>query len=127
MGFRPSAKRLIAGLTVAGLMFQVALVAAQLSILIVARADASAALPADVICTDHGLVAVPSDQTDRPATCGFCPLCLTAGAGQTAILLATGFTLVEARAIGIAFHFDFDRGASEHSAQPRSRGPPAFA
>jgi hypothetical protein len=125
MGFRPSAKRLIAGLTVVGLMFQVALVA--VSILIVARADASAALPANVICTDHGLAAVPSDQTDRPSTCGFCPLCLTAGAGQTAILQAVGFTLIEAPANGIAFHFDVDRGTSEHSAQPRSRGPPAFA
>ena len=127
MGFRPSAKRLIAGLTVVGLMFQVALVAAQLSILIVARADASAALPADVICTDHGLAAVPSDQPDRPSTCGFCPLCLTGGAGQTAILQAVGFTLIEAPANDIAFHFGVDRGTSEHSAQPRSRGPPAFA
>ena len=108
-------------------MFQAALVAAQLSILIVAKADAAAILPVDVICTEHGVGAVPSEETDRSSTCGFCPLCLAPGAGQIAILLASGFTLVEADTKVIVFCLDADRAITEHSAQPRSRGPPAFA
>ena len=125
MPLRGSAKRLIAGLVVAGLMFQAVLVAAQLSVLIAAKADAI--LPAAVICTEHGLATAPADETDQPSGCGFCPLCLTSAAGQIAALPAAGFSLIQARAQDIVFHFDADRGADQHSPQPRSRGPPAFA
>jgi hypothetical protein len=124
MPLRGFAKRLIAGLVIAGLMFQAALVAAQLSILIASKADA--ALPAGVICTEHGLATVPPDETDRPSACGFCPLCLTSGAGQIATLPAAGFSLIQARAQDIVFHFDACHGVDQHCAQPRSRGPPAL-
>jgi hypothetical protein len=126
MGFQPSAKRLIAGLTVVGLMFQVALVAAQLSISITAKADAAATLPANVICTEHGLAVAPADETDRPSECVFCPLCLTGSAGQVAVLPAAGSTLVQARGDRVVFHLNADCLIGESSAQPRSRGPPAF-
>jgi len=127
MGFQPAAKRLIAGLTVIGLMFQAALVAAQLSVLLVGRADATAALPAGVICTEHGLAGVPSDDADRPSACGFCPLCLNSAGSQVAILPTTGATLVEARTEGIVFHINAVRRSGELTSQPRSRGPPSFA
>ena len=126
MGFRPLAKRLIAGLTVVGLTFQVALVAAQLSISITAKAEAAAAWPAGVICTEHGLAVAPADETNQPSECGFCPLCLTGSAGQVAVPAAAGFALVEARGDRVVFHFDADRLIGQRFAQPRSRGPPDF-
>jgi hypothetical protein len=107
-------------------MFQVALVAAQLSISITAKAEAAAAWPAGVICTEHGLAVAPADETNQPSECGFCPLCLTGGAGQVAILPAAHFTLVEARGDRVVCHFNADHLIGDISAQPRSRGPPAF-
>jgi hypothetical protein len=129
MRLRPLAKRLIAGLALVSLMFQVALVAAQLSILTAAKADAAATLPTGIICTEHGVAAPSSDQapTDLPASCTLCPFCLTLGAGQMAILLPADFTVIEAAANGIVFHFTSHRGAENYSAQPRSRGPPTLA
>ena len=125
MPLRTLAKRLVAGLVVVSLMFQAALFAAQISILIAARADA--ALSGGVICADHGLAETPLDEADRPSACKFCPLCLTPGAGQIAILLGADFSLLEVSAKNIGFYFNSDRGTHERSAQPRSRGPPAFA
>jgi hypothetical protein len=129
MLLRPLAKRLVAGLALASLMFQVALVAAQLSIFIAAKADAAATMPTGIICTDHGIAALPSGEapTDLPTTCVLCPFCLTLGVSQIAILPPAGFSLLGAPANGMVFHFTTDRGAHKHFAQPRSRGPPTFA
>jgi hypothetical protein len=129
MPLRPLAKRLVAGLVVASLMFQAALLAAQFSLLSAAKADAAAALPVGIICTDHGIASLPSDEApaDPSSACAFCPWCATSAARQIAVLPATGFNLVEGRAGKIVFHFSADRPTGEHSAQPRSRGPPASA
>ena len=122
-------KRSIAGLVVVSLVFHAALLAAQLSILIASSADAAAALPASIICTDHGIAALPSDETpaDRPRGCGFCPVCSTLGAGLTITMPAASFGLVERSAKDIVFHFSADSGTHEHFIRPRSRGPPALA
>jgi hypothetical protein len=127
MALRSRTKRLIAGLTVVSLMFQAASVAAQLSILIAAKANATTALAAGIICTDHGLPSVPSDDSpaDRPSACAFCPLCLTPGTDQLAVLPVTSFSLVGVRGEDIVFHFNAACATDEHLAQPRSRGPPA--
>jgi hypothetical protein len=129
MVLSPRGKRWIAGLTVASLMFQAALVAAQLSIVIAAQADAAAIRPTGIICTDHGPAAAPPDEkpADTPSTCSFCPTCLTSGAGQIAILPAADFSRVEVRARDVTFHFNADRTTGEHLTQPCSRGPPATA
>jgi hypothetical protein len=103
-------------------------VAAQLSILVAAKADPAAALP-NIICTDHGLAELPSDQapTDLPQSCALCPFCLTMGAGQIAVLPPTGFSVIDAPADRIVFHLTADRGDFKYFTQPRSRGPPTFA
>jgi hypothetical protein len=126
---RPIVKRLIAGLMVVSLMFQAALIAAQLSILIASRADAAATLPTGVICSEHGLSAIAFDEApaDKQGACAICPFCLTTGVGGLAVLLTGGFSLVPANSNDIAFHFNADCRSDEHLAQPRSRGPPAIA
>jgi DUF2946 family protein len=124
---RTVVKRLVAGLVVASLVLQAALIVAQLTILIAAKTDVAAALPGAVICTEHGLATAPSDDADKPSVCKSCPLCLTPGAGQLAILFITDFSRLEASAQDIVFHSNADRGTDERSAQPRSRGPPIFA
>ena len=129
MPLRSLAKRLIAGLTMVSLIFQAALLAAQFSVLIASGADAAAASPAGIICTDHGIADLSADQppADRPTACGFCPWCSMPGAGQLAVLSPASFSLLDRRATDVIFYVSADRRAFERSAQPRSRGPPAVA
>jgi hypothetical protein len=121
-------KPLIAGLAILSLMLQACLVVLQLSILIAPKAAAvDAAL--NVICTLHGAVVPPTEETpsDRDSHCGSCPLCRQGGAGIFAVLPgpATDFMFSPGRAL--AFDFDHDLHFGRFLIRPQSRGPPASA
>ena len=121
-------KPMIAGLAVLSLMLQVCLVTLQLSILIAPKAGAvDAAL--SVICTDHGAIVPPTEETpsDRGSDCGSCPVCWHAGASTFAALpgLATDLTFTSGQAL--AFDFDHDLHFARFLTRPKSRGPPAYA
>jgi DUF2946 family protein len=121
-------KPLIAGLAILSLMLQVCLVALQLSILIASKAGAvDAALT--VICTDHGAVAPPTEETpsDRRSDCGSCPLCGHAGASIFAVLPGPATDLAFAPGRALAFDFDHDLHFVRFLIRPQSRGPPASA
>ena len=118
----------IAGLAILSLLLQVCLVALQLSILFASKAGSvDAAL--NVICTDHGAVAPPTEETpsDRGSDCGSCPLCCHAGASIFAVLPgpATDLSFTPGRAF--AFDFDHDLHFVRFLIRPQSRGPPASA
>jgi hypothetical protein len=121
-------KPMIAGLAILSLMLQACLVALQLSILIVPKAGAiDAAL--NVICTDHGAVVPPTEETpnDRGSDCGSCPLCWPAGVGSLAVLPGPAIDLVFTPGRALAFDFDYDLHLARFLIRPQSRGPPASA
>ena len=119
-------KPMIAGLAILSLMLQACLVALQLSILIVPKAGAiDAAL--NVICTDHGAVVPPTEETpsDRGSGCGSCPLCWPAGVGSLPVLPGPAIDLVFTPGRAPAFDFDYDLHFAKFLIRPQSRGPPA--
>ena len=121
-------KPMIAGLAILSLMLQACLTALQLSILIVPKAGAiDAAL--NVICTDHGAVVPPTEETpsDRGSGCGSCPLCWPAGVGSLAVLPRPAIDLVFTPGRALAFDFDYDLHLARFLIRPQSRGPPASA
>jgi hypothetical protein len=118
---------MIAGLAILNLMLQACLVALQLSILMAPTAGAvGAAL--NVICTDHGAVVPPTEETpsNRGSGCGSCPQCWQ-GASSFAVLPgpATGLTFTSGQAL--AFDFDYDLHFVRFLIRPKSRGPPTYA
>jgi hypothetical protein len=121
-------KPLIAGLAILSLMLQVCLVALQLSILIAPEAAAvDAAL--NIVCTDHGAVVPPTQETpsDRGSGCGSCPLCWQAGVGIFAVLPGPATDLMFSPGRALAFDFDHDLHFERFLIRPQSRGPPASA
>jgi hypothetical protein len=107
MPFHRLVKRVIGGLTLASLMFQVALVAAHLSLLTASKADPLTNLPSGIICGEHG----PSNLTPEeaptnypPSSCVLC--CLTFGADHVVIPSAATFSLIELPSELVDFDFN---------------------
>lgn len=121
-------KPMIAGLAILSLMLRACLVPLQPSILIAPEAGAvEAAL--NVVCTDHGAVVPPTEETpsDRGSDCGSCPLCLHAGASSFAVLPGPATDLKFTSGQALAFDYDYDLHFGRFLIRPKSRGPPAYA
>jgi hypothetical protein len=123
----PMARRVVATIALVGLIFQSALVAAQVSMVIAATPD-PAFLPS-IICADHGATALPSDEAPKhlPASCALCPVCLTFATGQLAILPPSSFSVLRPAAERNEFFSTRHRSFVHYSDPPRSRGPPRIA
>jgi hypothetical protein len=106
-------------------MFQVALVAAHLSILTAAKADALANLPSGIICGEHGPSNAAPEETpkDYLPSCVLC--CLAFGAGHIVIPSAATFSVIEPRSELVGFDFDGTIVSHPYRTPPRSRGPPS--
>jgi hypothetical protein len=127
MKLYPSLRRLVAGLTTAGLILQLAVVASQVALLASASA-ATAEQSVAVICTSHGAVQSVPDATppETQPGCHCCPLCPGPAGAHLAILVEPAGAAVLPRGHLIVRHFDVDRLTEARATQPRSRGPPAF-
>jgi hypothetical protein len=120
------ARRVVAAIALVALIFQAALVGAQLSIAIATRANAEATFLPGIICTDHGAESLPEQApVDSSESCALCLACLTFAAAQFAILPPTGFSVRIAATGPIQFFSTGDFLILRHSAPPRSRGPPS--
>src|SRR4051794_29887277 len=100
-------KRLIGGLTLASVMFQVALVAAHLSLLTAGKADPLTNLPSAIICGEHGPSNDAPEETPKdylPSSCVLC--CLAFGAGHIVIPSAATFSIVELSSELVDFDFN---------------------
>jgi hypothetical protein len=128
MPFHRRVKRVIGGLTLASLMFQVALVAAHLSLLTASKADSLTNLPSGIICSEHAASNVAPEEAPKdylPSSCVLC--CLTFGAGHVAIPSAATFSLIEPPSDLVDFDFNGISVTHLYRAPPRSRGPPSVA
>jgi hypothetical protein len=124
MPLSPMARRVVATIALVGLIFQSALVAAQVSMVIAATPD-PAFLPS-IICTDHGATDLPAPK-HLPASCALCPVCLTFATGQLAILPPSSFSVLRPTMERNEFFSTGHRSFVHYSDPPRSRGPPRIA
>jgi len=122
------ARRVVAIIALAGVIFQTALATAQLSIVFAATSHRTGTFLPSIICTEHGAIALPSEETpkDLPLSCALCPVCLTGAAIQFAVLPASSCVLKPTTGRLDSFPLGIHLFAHT-SAPPRSRGPPGIA
>jgi hypothetical protein len=118
----------VTGLTSFGVMFQALLLSVHFSLMAAPKADV-ASLGLNVICSEHGSIDIPAQDTpaDQPSTCSLCLLCSKSGAGSLALLPQASIVLIVGAAQTLDLTVAADRLLVRYSPHPPSRGPPFLA
>ena len=128
MILRSIVRRIVAGLTSLGVVFQALLLTVHFSLLAAPKSEA-ADFVLGIVCAEHGPHSLPVDDPppEKPSTCSLCLLCWKFGAGTLALLPQETIVAIVAPTGTFDLVVDPDRPVVGFSPHPPSRGPPASA